>query len=339
MVTASCVPVHAHGDDSDHEDVPSSDPLSLTPEKIAQLKSRIMDDSQPMEKRNRCVFTLCAVRTEPSIDALSECLKSNTCSELLKHEIAYVMGQMKSVYALPTLLEVLEDKSEAIIVRHEAAEALGAIGQKESIGVLTKYLEDPSVEIRETCQIAIDRILYFEKRRQEGKTAEEDEEETSKLFQSVDPAPSSSLEGLESARIEKAKNIMMDTSLSLFDRYRGLFALRDIGSDAAVHAMIDGFSDPSALFRHEVAFVMGQLQSPASKDILTKVLCDVNEHEMVRHEAAEALGAISGEDTVEMLEKHLKDEKGVVRESCSVALDIHHYFNSDQFQYADGLAQ
>jgi len=203
--------------------------------------------------------------------------------------------------------------------------------------VLTKYLEDPSIEVRETCQIAIDRILYFEKRRHEGKPSETDEEEMSKMFQSVDPAPSSLLEGTEQARIERAKEIMMDTSLSLFDRYRGLFALRDIGTDAAVHAMIEGFSDPSALFRHEVAFVMGQLQSPASKEILTKVLCDANEHEMVRHEAAEALGAISTDDTVEILQKHLKDEHGVVRESCSVALDIHQYFHSDQFQYADGL--
>jgi len=111
MVTASCVPVHAHAEDSDQEDVSSTTPLELSAEKISQLKGRIMDETQPMEKRNRCVFTLCAVRTEPSIDALSECLKSKTCSELLKHEIAYVLGQMKSYHAVPVLIQTLEDES------------------------------------------------------------------------------------------------------------------------------------------------------------------------------------------------------------------------------------
>jgi len=309
----------------------------MTPEKIQQLKERVLDASQPMEKRNRCVFTLCSIKTEASIDALAECLKSETCSELLKHEIAYVMGQMKLPHAIPILSETLENTREATIVRHEAAEALGAIGLPDSLEVLQRFLVDPVVEIVETCQIAIDRINYFADRRAKGLSAEEDEEETSKLFNSVDPAPSRPTEAGD--QIKQHRDVMMDTSLSLFNRYRGLFALRDIGTDAAVHAMVDGFDDSSALFRHEVAFVMGQLQSPASKDALVKVLCDTTEHEMVRHEAAEALGAISNEETVEILQKYLADDKHMVRESCSVALDIHEYFHSDQFQYADGLVQ
>jgi deoxyhypusine monooxygenase len=328
MAIASCVI-----DENETEEIKV---IQVSPEKMEELKKQILDDKEPMEKRNRCVFTLCSIKTNESVDALAECLQSSTCSELLKHEIAYVLGQMNNTHAIPILNQTLENTSEAVIVRHEAAEALGAIGQSSSLEVLRKFLDDPSVEIRETCQISIDRILYFDSKSKsnEGKGEEEDEEKFSKQFQSVDPAPS-----LDSSNqsIPKLKEIMMDTSLSLFERYRALFALRDNGSDKAVEAMIAGFSDSSALFRHEVAFVMGQLQSPFSKDILTKVLCDSSEHEMVRHEAAEALGAISTEETVEILQKYLGDEHGVVRESCSVALDIHEYFHSDQFQYADGL--
>eukprot|EP01117_Protostelium_nocturnum_P017208 TRINITY_DN6973_c0_g1_i2.p1 TRINITY_DN6973_c0_g1~~TRINITY_DN6973_c0_g1_i2.p1 ORF type:complete len:352 (-),score=140.17 TRINITY_DN6973_c0_g1_i2:101-1060(-) len=318
---------------------------------MLELKNKIMDENEQMEKRNRCLFTLCAFKTNESVDALAECLKSSTCSELLKHEIAYVLGQMKNSHAISALNDALSDLSEAVIVRHEAAEALGAIGRSESIDFLSKFLNDSSVEVSETCQIAIDRIKYFQSKKEkknlnekegesskesEGNTKgeDEDEENTSKLFHSVDPAPSFP----QLNQIKELKEMMMDTSLSHFERYRALFALRDNGSDEAVEAMIAGFSDSSALFRHEVAFVMGQLQSPASKEILTKVLCDEKEHEMVRHEAAEALGAISTEETVEVLQKYLKDDHGVVRESCSVALDIHEYFHSDQFQYADGLS-
>ena len=42
----------------------------------------------------------------------------------------------------------------------QAAEALGAIGNQESISVLSDFLHDESRAVRETCQIAIDRIQY-----------------------------------------------------------------------------------------------------------------------------------------------------------------------------------
>jgi len=58
---------------------------------------------------------------------------------------------------------------------------------------------------------------------------------------------------------------------------------------------------------------------------------------MVRHEAAEALGAIAADEALPILKQYLNDSEPIVRESCIVALDVHEYFNSDQFQYADGI--
>lgn len=43
---------------------------------------------------------------------------------------------------------------------------------------------------------------------------------------------------------------------------------------------------------------MGQLQNKKASDALSEVLRDVNEHPMVRHEAAEALGSIAGAASV-----------------------------------------
>lgn len=60
---------------------------------------------------------------------------------------------------------------------------------------------------------------------------------------------------------------------------------------------------------------------------------------MVRHECAEALGAIATEDCLDILNKYLKDEKRVVRESCVIALDMCEYENSSEFQYADTLSE
>lgn len=93
----------------------------------------------------------------------------------------------------------------------------------------------------------------------------------------------------------------------------------------------------SALFRHEIAYVLGQMQQPAATDELTRCLQDAAENAMVRHECAEALGAIATSKTEEVLRKHLDDDVSVVRESCIVALDMSEYEHDERFEYADGL--
>jgi deoxyhypusine monooxygenase len=84
---------------------------------------------------------------------------------------------------------------------------------------------------------------------------------------------------------------------------------------------------------------LGQIQSKLSIDALKENLEDSNENPMVRHECAEALGAVGTEECTEILKKYLKDDAAVVKESAEVALDITDYENSKEFQYANGLLQ
>ena len=79
-------------------------------------------------------------------------------SALLKHEMAYVLGQLKDTRALPCLTKILSDEDEHAMVRHEAAEAMGAISSPEALPVLNEYLHDPDVSVRETCHLAINKI-------------------------------------------------------------------------------------------------------------------------------------------------------------------------------------
>ena len=103
--------------------------------------------------------------------------------------------------------------------------------------------------------------------------------------------------------IPDLEKTLLDTKLPLFQRYRAMFGLRDLASPPdlptavdAINALAKGLKDPSALFRHEVAFVFGQLCHPASIPSLTASLSDLSEVGMVRHEAAEALGSLGEED-------------------------------------------
>lgn len=121
-----------------------------------------------------------------------------------------------------------------------------------------------------------------------------------------------------------------------------MFALRDLASPPdlptaipAIHALASGFSDPSALFRHEIAFVFGQLSHPASIPALQQVLANLTEESMVRHEAAEALGSLGEEPGVEdTLRRFLQDSEQVVRESVVVALDMAEYEKNGDMEYA-----
>lgn len=134
----------------------------------------------------------------------------------------------------------------------------------------------------------------------------------------------------------------MDTAQPLFMRYRAMFALRDLASPPsrptavpAVLALAKGLADSSALFRHEIAFVFGQLSHPASIPALTEALSNVEEASMVRHEAAEALGSLGEEEGVEeILKRFLNDKEKVVRESVIVALDMAEHEQSGNAEYA-----
>ncbi|KAJ3101888.1 hypothetical protein HDU97_001001 [Phlyctochytrium planicorne] len=285
----------------------------------------------PLQSRFRALFALKAVNDELAVDIISKAFSDS--SVLLKHELAYVLGQMKNSYAIPKLVAVLEDRSQDPMVRHEAAEALGAIGDPVSLPKLQGYLDDPNEcrVVKETCEIAIDRIKYETKKKESSA-----EQENTSIYTSIDPAPANSQKSLSTLELQE---ILLDEQRPLFERYKAMFALRNRGDEQSVLALAKGFDDDSALFRHEVAFVFGQMQHPASVPALVNVLSDINEAGMVRHECAEALGSIATKDCFDVLQKFLNDPEQVVRESCIVGLDIYENELSEDVQTVDAFIE
>jgi deoxyhypusine monooxygenase len=86
-------------------------------------------------------FTLRNLNGVQAVDAIGDAFTDE--SVLLKHELAYCLGQMQHPQAIPILTAILKNEQENPIVRHEAAEALGAIGKEESLPVLNMYRKDP----------------------------------------------------------------------------------------------------------------------------------------------------------------------------------------------------
>ena len=149
-------------------------------------------------------------------------------------------------------------------------------------------------------------------------------------FGSVDPAPAS--DGLV---LGKLRASLCDEDERMFHRMRALFALRNIGGKDSVDALAAAFDSSSALLKHEIAYVLGQMQDDHAVPHLISRLEDLEEDVMVRHEAAEALGAIGNRAAMSTLEKFAEDDEIVVAESCEVAIDLMNWVSSDRLDYSD----
>mmetsp|Transcript_30429 Transcript_30429/g.37618 ORF Transcript_30429/g.37618 Transcript_30429/m.37618 type:complete len:279 (+) Transcript_30429:398-1234(+) len=249
-----------------------------------KLCNVVFDPEARIGARMRSIFELRTLGTKESRQCLIEALKNKENSVLIRHELAYVLGQMQNEDACADLCDVLEDVDDDPIVRHEAAEALGAIGSATVLDILEKYLSDSYVEVRETCEIALKRVKW---KIDHGKDSE-----PSSVYESVDPAPPLEIEKdsksgdceVNKLDVDELKAVLLDRQLALFKRYRAMFSLRNNGSEKAVIALAEGLNDDCALFRHEVAYVLGQMEhlAAAAVDALSATLEKKEEHMMVR---------------------------------------------------------
>lgn len=217
---------------------------------VDRLRDCLLNLSEPIAKRTHAAFYLRTNGSQEAVDAVAEALQQKQDCPLMRHELAYILGQMQNKSVSAVLASVLDDETDDVLVRHESAEALGALGEETFLDLLIKHSTNEHVEIAETCQIAVDLIKW--KNKAESVCDK-------KLYLSVDPAPPTN----EKKTIDELKIDLMNTSDSLFERYRAMFALRNMNSDEAAVALATGFSDKSALFRHEIAYVLGQMQNSA----------------------------------------------------------------------------
>jgi deoxyhypusine monooxygenase len=289
---------------------------------IASATQCLHDASQPLDVRIRALYEVKQLRNEEAVRILLDAVDT-TDSVLLQHEILYNLGQFgrsdECVHRLQEIALASDKYNE--VSRHEAIEAIGAVAKDSTIPFLEKLAADPveSAPVRESCEIAVGRIRLRKERGQEAF-----DNLSSPAFGSIDPAPAS-----EERDIALLQNRLLDKHATLFERYRAMFALRDIHTDEAVAVLADALrSDASSsLFRHEIAFVLGQLEAPATIPALVESLKDETEHGMVRHESAEALGAMADQSTWDLLAKYAEDADPLVRDSCVVALEMHKYWS------------
>ena len=279
---------------------------------------------------------------------------------LFRHEVAFALGQMQSKKATSALISVLKNECEHGMTRHECAEALGAIGDDSAVDVLREMHEDETQcrEVRETASLALRRIEHVTKKKKKsaaivgarvgskkettavGIAEKEDDDDDVRRAYSVDPVPAMDA----SVETDTLAAIILDDTADIWERYGAMFALRNRAQEtfglaktrenervvelcsSTLGKTLRSETVHSALLKHEICYVLGQLREDDDNDIAREALFDCledpNEHAMVRHEAAEAIGSRGGAGAEALLRKYLSCEDRVVRESCEVALDM-----------------
>lgn len=154
--------------------LPNMSPATIIPDNealdptVVALRTDLCSEQVPLAKRFRALFSLkhlaaqkpATPQTIPAIEAIAAAFISP--SALLKHELAYCLGQSGKDDAIPYLRAVIEDRQEDAMCRHEAAEAIGALGDLRSVELLKERRDDVEEEevVRETCDIAVERIEW-----------------------------------------------------------------------------------------------------------------------------------------------------------------------------------
>lgn len=264
----------------------------------------------------------------PSKDALVECLRRSLVVErnsvLMRHEIAFTLGQTETKAALKTLKEILIDDSEDEVTRHEAAESIALIDSRPFEQLLSTFARDRDRHpiLADTSMLALEGLRQY---REQGEDAEDAPFVPSAICgctQSIDLSKTETSESRSGASLASLSRTLVNAEKTLYERYAALFELRDCHRSEAPDILAYALRQDrtSALLRHELAFTLGLFGDPKSMRVLIDTLKNSKEHDVVRHEAAISLGSIDVEEAHRTLLRHARSRPAMVRESCIAAL-------------------
>ena len=125
---------------------------------------------------------------------------------------------------------------------------------------------------------------------------------------------------MELQAIRELQACLLSPTEPIAKRIRSVFHLRSHGTAEAAAVLELAIRDPSALLKHEICYALGQMRLSASVPFLISVVEDAGQETIVRHEAAEALGAIGEEQGRAVLQKYVGQSDRELSETCYLAL-------------------
>ena len=131
--------------------------------------------------------------------------------------------------------------------------------------------------------------------------------------------------------LDQYASVLKDTQAPIAERVDSLFCLRSFEQLEAVDALIEAFAieQSSDLLRHEICYCLGQMDNTpehvAKIQTFLEAIVEGDHAQIIVHEAVEALGNMSDENTVRLLERYRDqntDISEMVLETCELAQDL-----------------
>ena len=129
---------------------------------------------------------------------------------------------------------------------------------------------------------------------------------------------------------------LQDIKKPITDRVSSLFCLRTVATIEAVEGLIKAFDleDRSDLIRHEICYCLGQMNKSPEHD---KAILGFFERilqgdytKIVLHEAVEALGNVSKENNLKLLDRFADEKDGILYETCFLTQKLVEWRNATQ---------
>ena len=300
---------------------------------MPEYAGTLQDLSKPIAERISSLFCLRTVADLDSIDALIKAFDEEPCSDLLRHEICYCLGQMNKspehVTKLKSFFERILKEDYPKIVLHEAVEAYGNLDTEIALKLLERFSSEKDGILYETCFLT-KKLVDWKKTSDNGKL---ECLNLSKLkFTTNDPAPPYNFKREPKyASIPLLQSMLLDSeNYDLFERYRALFTLREINTEEAVIAICQCLTPENSrhcsdLLKHEVAFVLAQMEEVFMPAVPYLLKCVDNDEEapIVRHEVLICLGWMLEDKS--LIEPFLKNPDLIVSQSAEAAMNLVEY--------------
>ncbi len=120
---------------------------------LKELEALLRDPMTPAHRRIYACQELMHLGTSGAVALLGQVLREDP-DPVVRHEAAFVLGELADPAGVAALAEAAEGDASAL-VRHEAAEALGWIATPESQRALRLALKDPVSEVVRTAEISL----------------------------------------------------------------------------------------------------------------------------------------------------------------------------------------
>lgn len=295
------------------------------------------DPNSDTYAKYNAMFHLRTHKTEEAGQAFIDNYKNLGSSALLRHETMYIMGQMRLPSSYEFLKNHMNDPEEMPVVRHEAGEALANYHhlKDQCIAEMEKHWDCEEELLRSTVRVGIMKLKEWKGENDSnygkfyGGTIEPAEPMTEEEVINYLEVDTNGLEGGELTKflVERVREKIFVSyeEVDEYPKYRMSYYLRNVKTEESKRVLADMMKAEnrkfvSALLRHEVAFILGQIYEGEEyvRNILKDVCYDEEEHPVVRHEAILAFWDIAqDEELVQRLESH---EDQLVRESVICAI-------------------